>query len=86
MGQSSAFLFLLVLFFASIYMTLRISYRDIFSRVRESVPSLSSVREAVLPSGDDTDDEPKKAKIDSTYKKKAEELEKKIAELQKSKK
>lgn len=86
MGQSSAFLFLLVLFFASIYMTLRISYRDIFSRVRESVPSLSSVRDAVLPSGDDTDDEPKKAKIDSTYKKKAEELEKKIAELQKSKK
>lgn len=53
LGSSSAFLSLIVLFFASIYLTLRISYRNILSRVRESVPSFSSVREAVLPSEDD---------------------------------
>lgn len=56
LGRSSAFLFLLVLFFASLYLTLRISYRTILSKVRDSVPSLSRVREAVLPT-DDYDDE-----------------------------
>jgi len=55
LGQSSAFLFLLVLFFASLYLTLRISYRDLFSRVREAVPSFSAMREWILPSDDEDD-------------------------------
>jgi hypothetical protein len=80
---SSAFLFV-VLFFTSIYLTLKISYRTILAKVRDSVPSFSSVRNAVLP--DDYDDErapTKKSKIDDAYKKKSEELEKKLALLQK---
>lgn len=86
LGQSSAFLFLLVLFFASLYLTLRISYRDLFSRVREAVPSFSAMREWILPSDDEDDIAPtKKWKTDEIYRKKAEELEKKLAEIQKSK-
>jgi hypothetical protein len=80
---SSAFLFV-VLFFTSIYLTLKISYRTLLAKVRDSVPSFSSVRNAVLP--DDYDDErapTKKSKIDDAYKKKSEELEKKLALLQK---
>lgn len=84
LGTSSAFLALLVGFFASLYLTLRISYRNILSKVRESVPSFSSVREAVLPDDDD-DMPPKKSKMDEAYKKKAEELERKLESLQKSK-
>ena len=84
LGKSAAVLTLLVLFLTSLYMTLRISYRSILSKVRESVPSLSSVREAVLPSGEDEYDAPKR-KWESPYKKKAEELERKIAELHRSK-
>lgn len=61
LGKSATVLSLIVLFFASLWMTLRISYRTILSRVRESVPSLSSVREAVLPSEEESD-EPKKIK------------------------
>ena len=60
LGKSAAVLTLLVLFLTSLYMTLRISYRSILSKVRESVPSLSSVREAVLPSGEDEYDAPKR--------------------------
>ncbi len=60
LGKSAAVLTLLVLFFASLYMTLRISYRSILSKVREVVPSFSSVREVVLPSGEEEYDEPKK--------------------------
>ena len=76
-----------MLFFASIYLTLRISYRSILSKVRESVPSLSRVREAVLPADDYEDELPvRKSKSDDVYKKKAEELERKIAELHKGKK
>lgn len=88
LGISSAFLFLVVLFFASLYLTLRISYRTIFSKVRDSVPSLARVREVVLPVDDyEEDDAPvRKSKVDDVYKKKAEELERKIVELQKSKK
>lgn len=87
LGRSSAFLFLVVLFFASLYLTLRISYRTILSKVRESVPSISRVREAVLPADDYEDEAPvRKNKADDAYKRKAEELERKIAELQKSKK
>lgn len=88
LGRSSAFLFLIVLFFASVYLTLRISYRTILSKVRDSVPSISRVREAILPTDDfEEEDVPvKKSKTDDAYKRKAEELERKIAELQKSKK
>lgn len=60
LGNSSAFLALIVAFFASLYLTLRISYRAFLSKVRESVPSLSSMREAVLPSDDYEDDVPAK--------------------------
>ncbi len=85
LGSSSAFLLLLVLFFSSIYLTLRISYRNILSRVRESVPSFSSVREAMLPEDDEDEAPMKKSKIDAVYKKKAEELERKLENIQKSK-
>ena len=85
LGTSSAFLTLVVGFFASLYLTLRISYRSLLSKVRESVPSLSSMREAVLPN--DEDDIPsKKTKVDDTYRRKAEELEKRLETLQKQKK
>ena len=79
---------MIVLFFASLYLTLRISYRSILSKVRDSVPSLSRVREAVLPTDDYEEDEApvRKSKADDVYKKKAEELERKIAELHKAKK
>jgi predicted membrane protein len=87
LGRSSGFLFLIVLFFASLYLTLRISYRTILSRVRDSVPSMSRMREAILPTDDDEDEAPvRKSKTDDVYKKKAEELERKIAELHKGKK
>lgn len=80
-------IFFLVLFFSSLYLTVRISYRAILSKVRESVPTLSRVREAVLPADDYEDDAPvRKAKTDDVYKKKAEELERKIAEIHKAKK
>jgi hypothetical protein len=55
--------------------------------MRESVPSLKNVREAVLPDEDEDDEVPvKKGKIDDVYKKKAEELEQKLERIQKSKK
>lgn len=86
LGRTAAILSLAFLFLASLWMTLRISYRTLLSRVRESVPSLSTVREVILPSSEDTlDDEPRKSKIDTQYKKKAEELERKLAELHRSK-
>jgi DNA segregation ATPase FtsK/SpoIIIE, S-DNA-T family len=84
-GQSATILGFATLVFASIWMSLRISYRDILSKVRSSVPSLSSMRNAVLPD-DDYDDTPvKKVKLDDTYKRKTEELERKLANIQKSK-
>jgi hypothetical protein len=84
LGASSAWLTLLVGLFASLYLTLRISYRALISKVRERVPSFSSVRDAVLP--DDEDDEWEiqirpKGKSDEIYRKKAEELERKLSEL-----
>ncbi|MDD2693883.1 MAG: DNA translocase FtsK [Candidatus Gracilibacteria bacterium] len=85
LGQSAAVLTLIVLFFASLYMTLRISYRTILSKVRDRVPSLSTMREVVLPSSEEEDEVPKKVKGDNPYKKKAEELEKKLADLHKAK-
>lgn len=66
-------------------MTLRISYRTLLSKVRESVPSLASMRSAVLPEDEEDDTPPKKVKLDETYKRKAEELEKKLANIQKAK-
>ncbi len=87
LGRSSAFLFLLVLFFAALYLTLRISYRTILSKVRDSVPSFSRVREAVLIADSyEEESSDKKSKTEDIYKKKAEELERKIAELHKSQK
>jgi len=85
LGKSAAILTLIVLFFASLYMTLRISYRTILSKVRDRVPSLSTMREVVLPSSEEEDEVPKKVKWDNPYKKKAEELEKKLADLHKAK-
>lgn len=67
-------------------MTLRISYRTLLSKVRSSVPSLRSFRDAVLPPDEDDEVPVKKGKIDSQYKKKAEELEKKLSDIQKAKK
>ena len=64
-------------------MTLRISYRALLSRVRESVPSLSTVRDAVL--SPEEEESPKKSERDSVYKKKAEELERKLADIHRSK-
>lgn len=87
LGKSSAFLALLATWFASIYLTLRISYRSILSKVRESVPSFRDVRESVLPSREiDYEDEAptKKSKWDDAYKKKAEELERKLDNIAKS--
>lgn len=83
LGRTAAILTLLVLFFASLWMTLRISYRALLSRVRESVPSLSTVRDAVL--SPEEEESPKKSERDSVYKKKAEELERKLADIHRSK-
>ncbi len=68
-------------------MTLRISYRTLLSKVRESVPTLSRMRDSILPSDEyDEDIAPtKKVKLDDTYRKKSEELERKLANIQKAK-
>lgn len=87
LGKSSAFLAILAAWFASIYLTLRISYRTILSKVRESVPSFREVRESVLPSREESYEEEapqKRSKGDDAYKKKAEELEKKLESIQKT--
>lgn len=81
----SAFLVLTFLLLASIYLTLRISYRTILSKVRERVPSFASVREAVLPYDEEVIPS-KKEKPDDVYKRKAQELEQKLVDLQKNKK
>jgi S-DNA-T family DNA segregation ATPase FtsK/SpoIIIE len=82
---SATVLGFLTIFFVSLYLTLRISYRTLLSKVRESVPSLASMRSAVLPEDEEDDTPPKKVKLDETYKRKAEELEKKLANIQKAK-
>jgi S-DNA-T family DNA segregation ATPase FtsK/SpoIIIE len=81
----SAFLVLTFLLLASIYLTLRISYRTILSKVRERVPSFASVREAVLPYDEEILPS-RKEKPDDVYKRKAQELEQKLVDLQKNKK
>lgn len=77
----------MTIFIASMWMTLRISYRTLLSRVRESVPTLSRIRESILPSDIYEDDVTpiKKVKLDDTYRKKSEELERKLANIQKAK-
>ena len=83
-GPSASILGFVTVFFASLWMTLRISYRTLLSHVRAATPSLSSVRQAVLP--DDEDEPPvRRSKLDDTYKKKAEELERKLENIQKAK-
>lgn len=86
-GQSATILGFLTIFFASLWMTLRISYRTLLSKVRESVPTLSRMRDSILPSDEyDEDIAPtKKVKLDDTYRKKSEELERKLANIQKAK-
>lgn len=88
MGASSALIAMIVLWFISLYLTLRISYRTILSKVRESVPSLTRMRDAIIPSDNEDDDDiipVKKSKTDEVYKKKAEELERKLAAIHKNK-
>lgn len=55
LGASSALIALIVLWFVALYLTLRISYRAILSKVRESVPSIRNMRDAIIPSDDDED-------------------------------
>ena len=55
MGASSALIAMIVLWFVALYLTLRISYRAILSKVRESVPSIRNMRDMVIPSDDDED-------------------------------
>ncbi len=86
MGASSALIAMIVLWFVAIYLTLRISYRTILSKVRESVPSLVRMREVMIPRDSDEDIVPiKRWKNDDIYKKKAEELERKLAQIHKNK-
>lgn len=87
MGSATAFIAVIILWFSALYLTLRISYRVILSKVRESVPSLTRMRDVIIPTDDEDEDivPTKKAKTDEVYKKKAEELERKIAALQKNK-
>ena len=84
---SATILGFMTIFIASMWMTLRISYRTLLSRVRESVPTLSRIRESILPSDIYEDDVTpiKKVKLDDTYRKKSEELERKLANIQKAK-
>ncbi len=86
-GPSSAWIVFFSILLISVYLTLRISYRAILSKVRESVPSISSVKEVILPSDtlDDEDISPRKTRLDNEHRKKAEELERKLAELKKQK-
>jgi DNA segregation ATPase FtsK/SpoIIIE-like protein len=86
LGASSALIALIVLWFVALYLTLRISYRAILSKVRESVPSIRNMRDAIIPSDDDEDIIPaKRGRADDEYKKKAEELERKLTAIQNKK-
>ncbi len=81
MWASSALIALMVLWFVALYLTLRISYRAILSKVRESVPSMSRLRNIMIPSDDEDIIPVKKSKIDDIYKRKAEELTQKLAAI-----
>ena len=54
-GSAPTFIALIVLWFVALYLTLRISYRAILSKVRESVPSIRNMRDMVIPSDADED-------------------------------
>lgn len=69
-------------------MTLRISYRAILSHVRERVPStLSNVKNTLVSAeiDDSRDDFSRRSKNDDGYKRKAEQLEKKLADIERRK-
>ena len=87
MWASSALIAIIAIWFVALYLTLRISYRALLSKVRESVPSFSRMKEVIIPMDEDEEDvvPTKKSKNDEIYKKKAEELEKKLAAIQKNK-
>ena len=76
---------MIVLWFISLYLTLRISYRTILSKVRDSVPTLTRMRDVIVPRDDEDIAPNKKFKENDVYKKKAEELERKLAALHKNK-
>ncbi len=80
-GKTAAIILFIFLFFTSLYLTLRISYRTMLSRVRESIPSMNRVKESFR----DEEDMPKRTpKWESEYKRKAEALEEKLATIQKA--
>lgn len=85
LGSAPAFIALIVLWFVALYLSLRISYRAILSRVRESVPSLRNMRDAIIPSDDEDIMPTKRGRVDDEYKKKAEELERKLTAIQNKK-
>lgn len=85
LGSPTTFIALIVLWFVALYLSLRISYRAIFSKVRESVPSMSRIREAIIPTDDEDLIPTKKEKVEESYKRKADELERKLAAIHKNK-
>lgn len=87
-GDTSTSIFLIVLTLSSLYLALRISYRNIIAQVRKTVPSLSalkSAKDALLPSEDIADIIPKRGKIDPAQQQKAEAIEERLAHIQKQK-
>ena len=83
-----AFLIFVFGLLISLWMTLRISYRNILAKVRNSVPQkISELRTNFTSVPEEREDfeSPKRGKSDTLQQKKVEELEKKIAELQKQK-
>lgn len=48
-GKSSTFIFLLILFFVSLYLTLRIAYWRVFTKIQEITPSFSDITGAIIP-------------------------------------
>ncbi len=81
--KTSAIIFLVFLFLSSLYLTLRISYRAILSKARQSLPSFRDVRETVSPQRSDYEERKTSWKGSNEYKKKAEELERQLAWIQK---
>lgn len=87
-GNTSTSIFLVVLTLSSLYLALRISYRNIIAQVRKSVPSLSTLKnakEALLPGEDIADIVPKRGKIDAVQQQKADAIEERLAHIQKQK-
>lgn len=82
MGTASTLIFLVVLFFSSLYLTLRISYRHILGHIQKTVPSITTIKETFLPGENITDIIPKNPKTSQEHAEKVAKLEEKIAELQ----